>query len=194
MIRFLLIFIFFGLHTCVVMAAERSFKFTLSTTAIYTNINDPRFSYKEEYEILRQPQTFVKSLSTGIAFKPLEDKHFSVNISTNRLTNWQTKRKVHDSVYGLDYDYRTKTIADTILFGYSIKRFLPQIFASNISQQRKLYFQNELKSNTQEHTILFGASLGYLLTKNLMVSSFILAPNKALKMEVGGGVGATLFF
>lgn len=175
-------------------AFARDFKFTLSTNALYANINDPRFEYKDEYQILKQFQIFTKSISTGIAFSPLDDKRFSVNIATNRFTNWKIDRKLHDKQTNLDYDYRTKTTLDSIYFGYRFGRVLPQLIIANMELQKKLYFANSLVKKDYEHTVLFGASLGYFLTKNLLVSSFIIAPNKALHLEVGAGVGATLIF
>jgi hypothetical protein len=173
---------------------SRDFNFTLSTNALYARINDPRVEYAEEYQILKQPQVFIKSLSTGISFSPLDDKRFSINLSTNRLSNWQMHRKLRDKTTGTIYDYRTKTTLDSAYFGYRFGRFLPQLLITNLSVKKRLYYSDRLLSKDREQTVLFGASLGYLLTKNFMISGFIIAPNKALHLEGGLGAGAVLIF
>lgn len=168
--------------------------FTATANALYFRFNDSRYSYADEYQIVKQPQIFTKSISLGYSFSPIKSSPIQINLASNRLTNWQIKRKLKDNQTGILFDYRTKTIVDSLNVGYRKGRLMPNLIFGNIDLRKKLYYRDRLLATDRERFFVAGVGLNYFLNANVAVGLSYYAPIKAIHSEGAVGASAALFF
>jgi hypothetical protein len=99
-------------------------------------------------------QEYKPSLTIGDV---CEYKKINVAVSTNRLFSSSNNIELKN---GLKIKQRTKF--DALQLGYRINRFIPAVFVANVRIDRKF-----LNIRTQNSLVVYGASINYLLTKNL---------------------------
>jgi hypothetical protein len=114
-------------------------------------------------------------------------KNFVLTATTNRLLNQSTEKTVTKD--GLSFENKTRITADTLMLGYSIKRFTPAVFFTNAGVSKKLYRDNELLGKTEQNAILAGFSITYSYDRDLNFSTAIIAPNQELGLEYGFNFG-----
>ena len=107
--------------------------------------------------------------------------------TTNRLLNQSSEKTVTKD--GLSFENKTRITADTLMLGYSIKRFTPAVFFTNAGVSKKLYRDNELLGKTEQNAILAGFSITYSYDRDLNFSTAIIAPNQELGLEYGLNFG-----
>ena len=115
---------------------------TLGTGLIYT---------KNE---LVKSQEYKPSLVIGESWNY---KKFNVAVSTNRLTVRSNEIELKNGL-----KLKQETRYDAFQAGYRIKRFIPALFIANVQVEKKF-----LNQKTTNNLLIYGASINYLLTKNL---------------------------
>jgi hypothetical protein len=99
-------------------------------------------------------QEYKPSLTIGESWNY---KKFSIDINTNRLAVRSNELELKNGL-----KLKQKTRYDALQIGYRIKRFIPALFVANVQVEKK--FNNHKCLN---NLLIYGASLNYLLTKNL---------------------------
>jgi len=115
---------------------------TLGTGLIYTK-ND-----------LVKSQEYKPSLVIGESWNY---KKFNVAVSTNRLTVRSNNIELKNGL-----KLKQKTRYDAFQVGYRIKRFIPALFVANVQVEK-----NIIGYKYTNNLFIYGASINYLLTKNL---------------------------
>ena len=115
---------------------------TLGTGLIYT---------KNE---LVKSQEYKPSLVIGESWNY---KKFNVAVSTNRLTVRSNEIELKNGL-----KLKQKTRYDAFQVGYRIKRFIPALFIANVQVEK-----NIIGYKYTNNLFIYGASLNYLLTKNI---------------------------
>jgi len=183
MIRIILI-LFFILYSKILFA--KNVNFTIGLSSIYTNINDPNFSFVNKYESLEKI-----NFTTGIT------KNFDkiyIGLNTNRLGNSFYKRTVIYNKTGQIFQNKSRITADTLLVGYRYKRIIPAVVFSNVKLEKLLYYNNVLQAKKNNNTILFGLNLSYIINKNINSFIFYIMPNKELYLKNSFGFGINYIF
>lgn len=159
---------------------------TLGTSAIYANINDPRYEFVKEYEIA------AKSLTVG--YSKAFYNNINLSIQTNRLYNPTATRSVIDTKTGVTLQNKSKLTTDNLLIGYRFGRFIPAVIVSNIKLDKTLYYKGNFQGKETNHAIVYGLNLGYMLTRHVNTSFIYIAPNKELYLESAFGIGINYLF
>jgi len=115
---------------------------TLGTGLIYTK-ND-----------LVKSQEYKPSLTIGESWNY---KKFNVAVSTNRLTVRSNEIELKNGL-----KLKQKTRYDALQVGYRVKRFIPALFIANVQVEK-----NIIGYKYTNNLFIYGASINYLLTKNL---------------------------
>jgi hypothetical protein len=106
-----------------------------------------------------------------------------LSVNTNRLisqTNKETLKK--DGQY---FQGKSKVTTDTLTLGYRFNRFIPSLFVSNAEVEKELSHNENLLLKTNQHSILYGAGVSYLLSKDLSLAGSFIAPNKEQNLKYG---------
>ena len=178
------------LSSCNIVLAK-DFSFNIGVSAIYANINDPKYDFVDKYETVKNPFNSIKSINTGIT---KSFNNLNITIQTNRLINSALTRNVVDKQTGITLQNKSKITSDTLLVGYRFGRFVPALLVSNTKLEKSLYYKNKFQGNQTNHAILYGLNFGYLLSKNTNVSLIYIAPNKELNLESAIGLGFNYLF
>lgn len=160
----------------------------IGISSIYTDINDPNFRYTDKFN-------FAKALSINLGAS-LSYNNFIVGAATNRLSRRllnTSEREVKDK-NNYKFQSLTEYATDSVFIGYQIKRFQPALFLTNARIEKSLYKNDTLLIKTRQNAILYGASLGYFLTRNIQANLIYIAPNKELYLESGFGLGLNYIF
>ena len=184
MVKIIFALIFF--ISCNKIALSKDVNFNIGLSSIYTNIDDPSYSFVNKYETIENI-----NFSVGVA------KSFDkVNIAfqTNRLGNSFSKRTVIDKKTQKILQSNSKITADTLLIGYRFNRIIPAITFSNVELEKLLYYNNILQGKSSNHSILYGLNLSYLITKNISSSIFYIMPNKEFYLKDSFGLGINYIF
>ena len=115
---------------------------TLGTGLIYTK-ND-----------LVKSQEYKPSLTIGESWNY---KKFNVDVNTNRLAVRSNNIELKNG-----FKLKQKTRYDALQVGYRIKRFIPALFIANVQVEK-----NIIGYKYTNNLFIYGASLNYLLTKNV---------------------------
>lgn len=99
-------------------------------------------------------QEYKPSLIIGDVW---EYKKINVAVSTNRLFSSSNSIELRNGL-----KIKQRTTFDALQVGYRINRFIPAVFVANVRIDRKF-----LNIRTQNNLVAYGASINYLLTKNL---------------------------
>lgn len=189
-IKLILISFISLLSSCDLLLAK-DFSFNVGVSAIYANINDPKYDFVNEYETIKDPLNSIKSINTGIT-KSFDN--LNVTIQTNRLINFPLTRTVVDKKTGVTLQNKSKITSDTLLVGYRFGRFVPALLVSNTKLDKSLYYKGNFQGKQTNHTILYGLNFGYLLSRNTNASLIYIAPNKELNLESAIGLGFNYLF
>jgi hypothetical protein len=163
------------------LIASSAFATTLSigTTLSFLKINDLDFKY-----ITSRDQLQLSSVSIGLNQR-IAKTPFVVGISTNRLINREVSREVKSKKNGAVFTNKTKIEADSVIIGYQLGRYIPNIGVANVGVDKSIYYAGKLAGEKQQHTILGMFGLTYLASKDISITSTIILPNKELNLESG---------
>lgn len=161
-------------------------KFAIGITSLYTNTNDPNYTYTNQYD-------GIKNISGNVGLTYITNDKLVLGISTNRIYHPESERTVKNNA-GIEFDNRSKLTADTFSVGYTYKRFIPSVFVSNVKSQESLYYYDRFIGSSEKTAFVYGANLTYFLTKEIAGSVFYVAPNKELNLEGGAGLGINYYF
>lgn len=175
----ILILIFFPL-------SAKALDLTISNSAYYLNFNDPNYQFKDNFDLIKQSKNYTKGINTGLTFKPSK---MILTITTNRLGNNVSKRNVIDRSNGLTFINEITTETDSLLIGYQYGRLIPSLFIANAKISKRLFNDTTLIGSDIEHAILGGVNLAYILTNKVSANLILIAPNKALHLQYGIGLG-----
>jgi len=189
-IKLILISFISLLSSCDILLAK-DFSFNVGVSAIYANINDPKYDFINEYETVKDPLNSIKSINTGIT-KSFDNLNFT--IQTNRLINLPLTRSIIDKRTGVTLQNKSKIISDTLIIGYRFGRFVPALLVSNTKLDKSLYYKGNFQGKQTNHAILYGLNFGYLLSRNTNASLIYIAPNKELNLESAIGLGFNYLF
>ncbi len=164
-------------------AESRDLKLNVGTSIFYANINNPNYRFANEYEQIKNPQ--FNSLSIGGTY--ISDK-ISITFQTNRFYT-QPEKRVIITRRGVLLQSKTKLTTDALIAGVRVGRFLPALVLSNNKLEQVI-----LDNKTTKHAFLYGASLGYLIEKNVIISAIYIAPNRELNLTNAFGVGINYLF
>jgi hypothetical protein len=104
---------------------------------------------------LVERQQYKPSLTIGESWNY---KKFNIAINTNRLAVRSNELKLKNGL-----KLKQKTRYDALQIGYIIKRrWMPALFVANAQVEKKF-----LNQKTTNNLLIYGASINYLLTKNL---------------------------
>jgi hypothetical protein len=106
-----------------------------------------------------------------------------LSVNTNRLISQSNKETLKKD--GQYFQGKSKVTTDTVNLGYRFNRFIPSLFISNAKIEKELMHNENLLLKTNQHSILYGAGVSYLPTKDLSLSSSFLAPNKEQNLKYG---------
>jgi len=189
-IKLILISFISLLSSCDILLAK-DFSFNVGVSAIYANINDPKYDFINEYETVKDPLNSIKSINTGIT-KSFDNLNFT--IQTNRLINLPLTRSIIDKRTGVTLQNKSKIISDTLIIGYRFGRFVPALLVSNTKLDKSLYYKGNFQGKQTNHAILYGLNFGYLLSRNTNASLIYITPNKELNLESAIGLGFNYLF
>lgn len=189
-IKLILISFISLLFSCDLLLAK-DFTFSIGVSAIYANINDPKYDFVNKYETIKDPLNSIKSINTGIT-KSFDN--LNVTMQTNRLINFPLTSTVVNKKTGITLQNKSKIITDTLLVGYRFGRFVPSILVSNTKLDKSLYYKGNFQGKQTNHAILYGLNFGYLLSRNTNASLIYIAPNKELNLESAIGLGFNYLF
>ncbi len=141
------------------------------------------------YLVIKDKYSYPTTLS-----KPVFNIGYSYNIkpllislSTNRIFNQIDSKQVTKD--NLIFDLKSKVIADTLIIGYPIKRFIPSIFFTNAEVRKSLYYNDRFLGKTKQNSILYGLNFNYYYNKNFNFYTSIIAPNREQKLQYGINFG-----
>ena len=103
---------------------------------------------------LVKSQEYKPSLTIGESWNY---KKFNIAVNTNRLAVRSNNIELKNGL-----KLKQKTRYDAFQVGYRIKRFIPALFIANVQVEKKF-----LNQKTTNNLLIYGASINYLLTKNL---------------------------
>jgi hypothetical protein len=189
-IKLILISFISLLSSCDIVLAK-DFSFNVGVSAIYANINDPKYDFADKYETVKNPLKSIKSINTGIT-KSFDN--LNITIQTNRLINSALTRNVVDKNTRIALQNKSKITNDTLLVGYRFGRFVPAVLVSNTKLEKSLYYKGNFQGKQTNHAILYGLNFGYLLSRNTNASLIYIAPNKELNLESAIGLGFNYLF
>jgi hypothetical protein len=169
----------------------KDFSFNLGVSAIYANINDPKYDFVNEYETVKNPLNSIKSINFGIT-KSFDN--LNITIQTNRFINFPLTRNVVDKKTGIALQNKSKINSDTLLIGYRFGRFVPALLVSNTKLEKSLYYKGNFQGKQTNYAILYGLNFGYLLSRNTNASLIYISPNKELNLESAIGLGFNYLF
>lgn len=187
----LILISFISLLSSYDLLLAKDFSFNVGVSAIYANINDPKYDFVNEYETIKDPLNSIKSITTGIT--KTFDK-VNITIQTNRFINFPITRTVIDKRTGINLQNKSKITNDTIFIGYRFNRVVPSLLVSNTKLEKSLYYKGNFQGKQTNHTILYGVNLSYLLSRNTNASLFYIAPNKEINLESAIGLGINYLF
>lgn len=145
-----------------------AFQFGLSTN--YLKINDG-------YE--RDSGLSHPTINIGHSFLV---KDLVLTTTTNRLFNKTRSETI--SRKGVVYESKVKIIADSLILGYKMNRFIPSIIFTNTGVEKSLYRGVKL-GTTRQHSFTYGVGATYLYDKRLNFNTFFIAPNEELDLDWG---------
>ena len=160
---------------------------TISATTIYSQINHPDFEYSDRWNPIKN----ISSISVGLSLKK---DNYILGLTTNRLFHKPVTRSVKSIQYGTKFKNESNIVTDTAYIGYQINKWQPALFLVNARVEDGLYENGTVISETTKHAIIYGASLGYFLTKNIEALIIYVAPNQELYLESGLGLGISYIF
>lgn len=164
--------------------------FNVGVSAFYANINNPKYDFVNEYELVKDPLSSIRSINVGV-IKPIDK--FNIGISTNRLFNSSINRNVIDKRNNKILQNKSKFINDVMSFGYNVGKFNPAVLITNSRLEQTLCYNNICNSK-KNNAILYGASLSYLLKRNVSVSALYIAPNREFDLESAFGFNINYLF
>ena len=129
-------------------------------------------------ENLSVPSQINYSLSYGVINAK---KGFSYSLSTNRgleQTNKTTARINANNSYG---NLKTKITSDVLTLGYNKKR---SIYSINLMNVKKISKLNQAK--IEKNAIIYGLSYSYILSKDIIITATVIAPNHGMGIRSGG--------
>jgi hypothetical protein len=158
-----------------IISCNPSFAIGLSLGASigYAAINDPNY---------KDIDSGGYSGTLGIGLSQLINKDYLVAIQTTRFINKSSKKRVINKG-GAVLDSKSYIESDSLLAAKIIDRFFYGIVLSNTVVEKSISCQGSVVGKSRSHSILYGASVGYLLTKNIATSLTYIAPNKELDLE-----------
>jgi len=183
MIKALIIFLFVFSSQAI---AKDTTRFTIGLSNIYTNINDINYSFVNEYE---QVGNF-SGASLGI-YRSFNN--FSFGLSTNRLTNVKSERRVVDKSVN-NFILKSETTIDSLSLGRLIGRFNPSLFLARTEVEKELFYRNKKVGGDYDIATLYGFSGGYFITRNINAGIILIAPNERLNLEFGSGIFINYLF
>ena len=184
MIKIIFALIFF--ISCNKIALAKNVNFSIGLSSIYTNVDDPNYSFVDKYET-------IERINFNVGLTTIFDK-INITAQTNRLVNSFSKRTIIDRKTQNILQSKTKITADTLLIGYRFNRIIPAITLSNIKSEKLLYYKNILRAQRNNYVILYGLNLSYFFTKNINSSIFYIMPNKELHLKDSFGFGINYIF
>lgn len=161
----------------------------VGTAIIYTRINDPKLSYINNYENIKDPINAIRSVNINLSNRY---KRIIYGIGTNRLLNSPQTRAVKDTT--TNYHLKTSSKLDTINLGYLITPKIAGIITvGNLQMQQKLIKNGSVLKTSNENAILYGVGTSYATDSGSLGLTFI-APSQAIKMEWGLSFNYTINF
>jgi hypothetical protein len=161
----------------------------IGTAIIYTRINDPKLSYINNYENIKDPINAIRSVNINLSNRY---KRIIYGIGTNRLLNSPQTRAIKDTT--TNYHLRTSAKLDTINLGYLITpKIASFITVGNLQLKQKLIKNGSVLKSSNENAILYGLGTSYATDKGSFGLTFI-APSQAIKMEWGLSFNYTINF
>lgn len=157
----------------------------------YLNIKDPDFKIINSNEELGRFKDNLKSFNLGLSFYK---NNFSASITTNRIHNQETEKKVIQRKSGIEFLVKNRITTDILNIGYIYKRFLPSILLINTKLDKDLLYNNEIVSSTSKNAIMKGFNLGYFITKKDMIATYYLFEEKEFNIKDIIGVSYTRLF
>lgn len=159
----------------------------IGTSLLYTKINDPNYEFVNEYEQLKNPKYQLRSITFGHSVE--FDNKLVIDLSSNRLFNKDISRSIKYLPTGSIFLNKTQTSIDSLSLGKRFNRFVPMFFIANVEISKSIYDGNSLLVKTVNHTYFYGFNFITYVNKKISISLFVIAPNKVINLELGGGVG-----
>lgn len=144
------------------------------------DINDPRYDYINQKETFFDFENTIETPSLGIIGSY---NNFVFSISSNRLLNEPTERRVKLRSSGLELTNVIETKVDILSLGYRMGVFTPSVIIANAQIDKDLFFNDTILGTEKESEILKGFSLGYFLSKNEFLSFSYIIENKDLYLN-----------
>lgn len=151
----------------------------ISTSILYTKINNPDYKYIDDSEQLR-----FSNLNIGYT---AEIKGVFIGLHSNRLFYRDVVRKV--KMNGRTYNNKTKVRSDILQIGYRVQRFIPYLFITNTEVDTRLITDHKTYRRINNINS-YGLGVNYIINQSVSLGFNYIAPTEEIDLE--GGIGFTI--